>query len=227
MKKLTPAYRLLLIFLWRKQEYFSKNDKLDKDGSFYYDDMRLAAEVGVDKKTIMRAKRFLKANGYISIENGKYKGSASKYWVLLKPDKKSPFVDISKPDNLPVMGDRMSKEGCQNVTPNNIINKETNNNIYIVYFESLWKKYPNRVGKEEARRYFEASVKTEEDVKNITLALDNYCASDVVKQGYIQNGANWFKNWQEWIVPPKKEPDWTDKYLKKKTWHRDRFLREY
>jgi DNA-binding transcriptional MocR family regulator len=113
---------------------------LSDDGSFYYDDKRLAEETGVNDKTIKRAKKFLKDAGYMNIANGKHRAVATKYWILRKPDKKSPFVDISKPDNLPVMDDKMSKKGCQNVTPNNIKNKEINNKERYLDFVQLTKK---------------------------------------------------------------------------------------
>lgn len=74
-------------------------------------------------------------------------------------------------------------------------------------FERLWNEYPNKVGKKDAERHFLGSVKGDEDVKKLEIALKNYKASDVVKKGYIQNGKTWFNNWQDWVVPPKAEPD--------------------
>jgi hypothetical protein len=84
-------------------------------------------------------------------------------------------------------------------------------------FDILWSKYPNKLGKKEAFKHFQASVRTEENLKNIGLALDNYLASEwCIKEGgkYIQCGKTWFNNWEDWIVPPKAAPD---KYLKKET----------
>lgn len=106
---------------------------LNEDGSFYYDNKRLAEEIGVDEKTIKRVKLFLKNEGYINMVNGKFKTIATKYWILRKPDRKSPFVDISKADNLPVKPDKMLSEAGQNVTPNNIRNKEINNKTNFLY----------------------------------------------------------------------------------------------
>lgn len=129
MKRLTPACRLLLLSLWHKREYFVKRGHLADDGSFYYDDKRLSEETGLDEKTIMRAKRFLKECGFITIQNGITKGRATKYWILRKPDKKSPFVDISKPDNLSVKPDNLSLRATQNVAPNKEITNEINNSV--------------------------------------------------------------------------------------------------
>lgn len=95
------------------------------------------------------------------------------------------------------------------------------NVLYCKDFEDIWSKYPNRVGKKEAYRHYQATVKTPEDIKNIGLALDNYLVSDIAMKEYgkyIQNGKTWFNNWEDWIVPPKNVPkeQWWDKYKKKR-----------
>lgn len=73
-------------------------------------------------------------------------------------------------------------------------------------FEEIWSKYPNKDGKIQAIRYFNSSVKTEEDVKNIRQALNNYIVSENVQKGFIKNGSTWFHNWRDWITPPKVVP---------------------
>ena len=66
-------------------------------------------------------------------------------------------------------------------------------------FESIWSQYPSKVGKERATVSFLASVKTEQDITDITNALNNYKLSRRVKEGFIQNGSTWFHNWRDWI----------------------------
>ena len=68
-------------------------------------------------------------------------------------------------------------------------------------FDEIWERYPKKAGKKAAERHFRASVKTEDDVNRITRALDHYRASDRVLRGFIQDGATWFNNWQDWIEP--------------------------
>ena len=68
-------------------------------------------------------------------------------------------------------------------------------------FETLWAAYPNRQGKKAAQRYFDATVKTPENFRDLQKALDNYLNSKRVKNGYIQNGSTWFNDWQSWISP--------------------------
>lgn len=69
-------------------------------------------------------------------------------------------------------------------------------------FESLWIKYPKPLGKKQALRHFTASVKTDEDWKNINLALDNYLKTENVVKGcvqFIKHGSTWFNNWQDYV----------------------------
>lgn len=68
-------------------------------------------------------------------------------------------------------------------------------------FEDVWKRYPNRVGKKEALRHYNASVKTPEDVTSINAALTNYLRSVAVKRGFVQLGRTWFNNWRDWLDP--------------------------
>jgi hypothetical protein len=73
-------------------------------------------------------------------------------------------------------------------------------------FALCWEKYPNKQGRKEAQRHYNATVKTEEDFKDICTAMSNYIAfieNPDTYQGY-KHGATWFNNWQDWItfVPP-------------------------
>jgi len=68
-------------------------------------------------------------------------------------------------------------------------------------FETIWLRYPNRQGKKNARRHFNATVKTEDDWAAINRALDNYLRSERVKKGFVKNGSTWFNEWQDWVNP--------------------------
>src|SRR3972149_5898186 len=79
---------------------------------------------------------------------------------------------------------------------------EENNNTPISpeSFQQLWERYPNKDGRKSAQTHFNASVKTEDDLKNINLALDNYLAhlkTETWKKP--KNGSTWLNNWQDWV----------------------------
>jgi hypothetical protein len=75
-------------------------------------------------------------------------------------------------------------------------------------FESIYSKYPKRIGRKQAERHFIASVKTEQDYIDIQKALTNYINSGTVAKGFIQNASTWFNNWRDWInyVEPEVQP---------------------
>lgn len=130
-KKLTGNYRSLLQSLWYKRDYFCRKNKLAPDGSFSYTDKRLAEEQQVSTKTITRAKKFLKENGFIVFQNGS-KGRATKYWMLKRPLRGAAFKPLPAGDNLSKVGDILSQNTPQSVHLNkeitNITNKEDFNN---------------------------------------------------------------------------------------------------
>ena len=81
-------------------------------------------------------------------------------------------------------------------------NKNSEDNQYkkeIFDFESIWGKYPRRVGKKMAEKHFMASIKTKKDFEDLTKALSNYLSSKRVAGGFVQNGSTWFNNWRDWI----------------------------
>ncbi len=72
-------------------------------------------------------------------------------------------------------------------------------------FESLWGKYPKKDGRRAAERHFRASVKTDQDWRDINTAIDNYLdyiKNAKVEKQYIKNGSTFFNNWRDWITPP-------------------------
>jgi hypothetical protein len=68
-------------------------------------------------------------------------------------------------------------------------------------FEVVWKKYPRRLGRKAAYRHFAATVKTAGDLERIKTSLLNYLDhidSEKIEPRFIQHGATWFNNWQDW-----------------------------
>lgn len=91
---------------------------------------------------------------------------------------------------------RTENENIDGVAP---INTTNLGKIVNANFEDVWAKYPKRVGKKDALRHFNASVKTQQDYESINKALDNYLASETVSKGFIQNGSTWFNNWPDYV----------------------------
>jgi hypothetical protein len=81
------------------------------------------------------------------------------------------------------------------------VDKKKKEIIYNVDFLHLWDKYPKPEGKKDAYRHFKSTVKTPQDLEDISKALSNYLKSGNIALGYIKNGSTWFNIWQDWINP--------------------------
>ena len=80
-------------------------------------------------------------------------------------------------------------------------NNNDNNKQHISVFEYVWSRYPKKLGKHEALKHFYKTVITEEDKRDLLLALENFLSS---RQGkgdpkYIPYGSSWFNKWQDWV----------------------------
>lgn len=78
--------------------------------------------------------------------------------------------------------------------------EKTNSASVHFWFEEIWSKYPNRVGKKQAQRHYEATVKSEEDRLDCQDALVKYqkhLEENTWKKP--QNGSTWFNNWRDWF----------------------------
>jgi hypothetical protein len=97
----------------------------------------------------------------------------------------------------------LNKDSCTTHSPERTMSVETRFNL-------IWNQYPNKDGKKAAERHFNASVKTDQDWRDINQALDNYLKDDKVIRGYIKNGSTWFNNWKDWINGPMSRPKLTE-----------------
>lgn len=70
-------------------------------------------------------------------------------------------------------------------------------------FQIIWERYPRKLGKDEAARYFKAQVLTMQDWLDISMALEKFSTkvkNDSTEEKYIPHGSTWFnKRWRDWI----------------------------
>lgn len=67
-------------------------------------------------------------------------------------------------------------------------------------FDRIWASYPKPVGKKQALRHYNSTVKTPQDVIDIGIALENYKKSQEVEKGFVKNGSTWFNEWRDWFA---------------------------
>ncbi|MBU2541340.1 MAG: hypothetical protein KJ593_05525 [Candidatus Omnitrophica bacterium] len=124
MKRMRQPLKSLFYNLASKYKYFCRKRMLESDGSFYYDDKRLAEEEFACEATIGRQVADLLEIGLIKCTRGRWKTEATKYWILVQPNKLLSFIQQRKANKNSSKDNKMSSIGQQNVTPNKEINKE-------------------------------------------------------------------------------------------------------
>jgi ATP-dependent protease HslVU (ClpYQ) ATPase subunit len=67
-------------------------------------------------------------------------------------------------------------------------------------FQELWDRYPRQEGRKAAFNKFKSSVKTEEDLKHIHLAMNKYLnklKNENTEPQFIKMGSTFFNQWEE------------------------------
>jgi len=184
------AFYLILRANWKDTKIlWNKEEKTLVRGQMLAGRNELSEKTGMSVSQIRRALKVLVNVGFISIETtNRFSLITLCNWGLYQDEdeSKQPTEDQQKTNKEP-----------------QIKNSKKNKNIYSANFEEVLMLYPNRKGKKAAQVHFNATVKSDEDLKNIKLAIENYKNSREFKGGYVMNGSTFFNNWQDY-VPDKK-----------------------
>ena len=108
------------------------------------------------------------------------------YLIFEKPQEEKQFVENLFVENQQV----------ENQTQLNTKELNTKEN-YISEFETLWKMYPNKKGKDKALGYYQKARKNGTTYEEVEQGIKNYCKEIEVKktsQQYIKHGSTWFNN---------------------------------
>ncbi len=84
---------------------------------------------------------------------------------------------------------------------------------FILAFESRWKKYPNKDSHKDSLKYWTASVKTKQDLKDFDTALSNYL--ELLRANTWRkpkSGKTFFHNWRDFLnyKEEKIKPKWLE-----------------
>ena len=113
----------------------------------------------------------------------------------------------------------------ENNIDNNIVNNIGNNKEKIskkeieTEFESLWKRYPNKKGKESAYKSYEKARANGNTYDEVLNGLENYLKEIEVKKTdkqYIKHGSTWFSQhcWQdEYVTAVEEKPNEYDSFV--------------
>jgi len=156
-----------------------------KRGQFLTGRKKLSFDTGISEQTIRTSLNKLKSTSYLTIK------STSQHSIIALRDYdlfQRPTSELT--NNQPASNQRLTT------------NKNEKKNKYISEFVKLWESYPNKKGRKEAERHFNASVKTDQNLLDITKALENFKKDLVSKKTdskFIMHGSKWFNNWEDYI----------------------------
>ena len=153
---------------------------------------------GVSRPTIISSLKRLAENGLIVKTVREINGVTFNRYRVVK--------NFNGGSNNFIGGVKNLYRGGKKILPNNKEYKEVDkeDNIYgqslVERFESLWKMYPRKQGKNNAYKAYEKAVKAGTKDSDIKQGIEQYCAfikREHIELKYIKHGSTWF-NGQCW-----------------------------
>jgi len=173
-----------------------------KDGRCYPMQETIAKEIGISTVQVKRILKELETKGFIYIKKPTGQDRLlhkNNIYFFIKHEVFDISGSIVDDTSVGIVDDTSKIIDKENHKKENHIQHDT-------FFEQLWSAYPKPVGKKDAYRHYKASVKTEQDKKDISAAMQSYIKSEPVQREiqrgstqYIQNGSTWFNNWRDYV----------------------------
>lgn len=209
-----------------EHKYWQKNGGL-KDGYFYSTIENIEKNTTILEKRQRLALNSLKEKGIIDI---KRMDIPAKRYIKINAEKLLPLL-LNNTDQSETSSSAISTELEQSNEPtkNNNLNNNKNNNKkdkekiskkeIDTEFESLWKRYPNKKGKESAYKSYVKARQNGTTYDKVINGLENYLKEIEVKKTktqYIKHGSTWFSQhcWQdEYVTAVEEKPNEYDSFV--------------
>lgn len=197
-RKLKPEYKALWLFLVDKCDH-AGIWKLDADAWKYYIGVPFTPEAVLQafnngKERVKQVGDKWIVTGFIEFQYGilnpEHRVHKSVIERLSKASKKG-IKTLNKPLPNSMHTDKeIEKEKDKDK------DKDKDN----THFDLLWSRYPRKLGLTSARKYYNSSVKTEQDKSLIETALNKYLKYiDGKEIQYVKHASTWFNSWREWV----------------------------
>lgn len=166
---------------------------------------------GVSKPTIIKALKDLTQSGYILRREEFVNGVQFNRYKANLPLLKNLYYGI-KENTAEVV--KNFEQGSKETLPNNISDNNTLNNKRDISaeFETLWKLYPRKLGKEKAKEYYAKAAKSGVTFEQVEKGIKAYCQqikAEKTELAFIKHGSTWFngKCWNdEYTTAPEEKP---------------------
>lgn len=176
----------------------------------------VADKLGVSRRSISTALDTLEKASLIKIESGATTGNPNVYILLNVVEGMKTEIQGCENTDTGVCNPSSRGVGSQSTTNNNTTtsfkntitafrkkSKTTSEVPPAFNFDLAYSAYPRKLGRAKAEEHFKSQVKTQKDMDDLLLAIENYSADikarDTEEQ-YIKHAATFFnKNWRDWI----------------------------
>lgn len=102
---------------------------------------------------------------------------------------------------------------CRNTTPridkNRIeyIDQSTAKAVDMIKFDfdSIYKRYPRKIGKKKGQQIFKSCIKSEEDFQKLSKSTDNYnyyILKNKIEIKFVKHFDTFMRNWEDWLDLP-------------------------
>jgi hypothetical protein len=218
--EMLPAnYAYLLVYLFTESQERRENPLVVNQAV-------LGVKVGLTKDSVRRALTLLSKSGFVGIKMVNRRivihiNNIAEILKGVKPAQQERAIPAPKPHPEPLLEEGLKIEHSHFKTPPlpepppPLVHKKDISVEEAIrdHFQELWVRYPKPLGKKAAWRHFKASVLNPADWSAIQRALLNYLAyvqREGITSQYVQHGATWFNNWQDWATesfnPPSPQP---------------------
>ena len=209
-----------------EHKYWQKNGGL-KDGYFYSTIENIEKNTTILEKRQRLALNSLKEKGIIDI---KRMDIPAKRYIKINAEKLLSLLlnntDQSETSSSAILTElEQSNEPTKNNNLNNNKDNNKKNKEKIskkeidAEFESLWKRYPRKMGKESAYKSYLKARQTGTTYDEVINGLENYLKEIEVKKTetqYIKHGSTWFSQhcWQdEYVTAVEEKPNEYDSFV--------------
>lgn len=195
-----PAYVSLWVYCLLRANY-NLADLITKEGikvhldpgQFITSREQISVNTGIEQSKVERILKVFKSEQQIEQQNkGKFRIISILNWNKYQSREQ---------ENEQQMNNRRTTDEQQMNTNKKVKKEKEVNPTVISFFDDLWDLYPRKIGRPDALRHYLKTVKTEQDMRRIDLALGYYLdETKNAEMKFIKHGSAWFNSWQNWEV---------------------------
>ena len=119
--------------------------------------------------------------------------------IITQPTLRGRYVDVTR-----LYATEQDKTEQDKTEQNTIAQSPVGSCASVFDFNSLYEKYPRKIGKSRGMQLCKQRIKSQADFDLLSKAVDNYaryCVEKKTEQQYIKHFSSFMSSWRDWIEP--------------------------